>query len=179
MTQPLITLAQLRKWCPTITANLPPERFAESVNNAQILDIQPVIGAKLYAAIVGEYLVSPPTERMVKLMEGDNYDGVIFNGLIPALSYYTFARLLNVNKVNITRYGIEGQDNPDGMAIDAEGIGRAYNERKNVGQAYLNAVKRYLDKFKSVYPEYENCKVNASPNAPIKITNVKAKRLSL
>ena len=136
----LITADDIRKHRP-IALNLDDEkRLNTYIGEAELLDIIPVIGAKLYKEIK-----DTPT-NFTELLDGGYYDNdtKYFAGLKAALSMLSYARFILNNSVNATPFGVQRKNALDSEPVEDKTLFRHSNEAKNVGLAYLQQCVDYL-----------------------------------
>jgi hypothetical protein len=182
---PLITLADIRLYRPDVTLNMDEDRVRAYIIGAQEFSVKDVIGQALFLALTTGYTSSPQEERMVKLMDGDNYKpcnseyDVRFEGLKPAIVYYSVARMLTMQPGNVTRFGVVQKRNPDSEPLQEDVYQRNITDTVSQAAAYIQDALNYIRaKGKDVYPE-SNCHDNAMVDVPIRMSNVSGPKYDL
>ena len=137
----LITTNDIRKHRP-IADNLDDQRrLAMYIEEAEKIDIIPVIGAELY-----KDCDEHPDEHELLLNGGYyNNDKNYFAGLKAAVCLLAYARFLPNNNINITPFGVKGKIALDSNEISDKSLFRQINEARNTGLAYLQQALRYLN----------------------------------
>ena len=68
--------------------------------------------------------------------------------------YFTLARLVQNNHVNVTRYGVVTKVVPQSQPVDAQTIRQVVNEMRSNAQTYKNQVDTYLLQNQTTYTLY-------------------------
>lgn len=95
-----------------------------------------------------------------KLFYGDEYedsneDDVIFEGIRPALVYWTYARFISGNNETSSPTGLTSKKNEFANLVDDTGISRNVNQNMSGGRNYFADVIKYItemNKEEEVYP---------------------------
>ncbi|MGV3459916.1 MAG: hypothetical protein ACO1N9_05605 [Flavobacterium sp.] len=150
--QPLITRDDIARY-RQIAKSPNNDKLNESILEAQLLDLKPLIGERLFDKIMAN-----PDEH-TELLDGGVYiyDGIEYSsyGLKMALAYFAYARYVMFSHVTDTPYSIIEKRNADSQPIAAETKKSVYaNNREMAGKAWAN-VRAYLQR--TNYPDHENC----------------------
>ena len=136
----LITTNDIRKHRP-IADNIDDQRrLAMYIEEAEKIDIIPVIGAELYKDC-NEH----PDEHEILLNGGYYNDNInYFAGLKAAICLLAYARFLPNNNINITPFGVKEKISLDSNEVSDKSLFRQINEARNTGLAYLQQVLDYI-----------------------------------
>ncbi|MDR1347837.1 MAG: hypothetical protein LBJ63_05320 [Prevotellaceae bacterium] len=129
----LITADDIRKH-RSVSLNLDDEkRLLTYIDEAEKLDIMPVIGVELYKDLHD----NPQNHDL--LLNGGYYDGEkrYCIGIKAADALLSYARFILNNSVNATPFGVQRKNALDSESVDDKTLYRHSNEAKNVGMAYL------------------------------------------
>jgi hypothetical protein len=154
----LITLQDLKKIRPL--ASLDGSRWEQYAVESQDQELRPILGDGLYYDFMTKVFNSGAAEYAdyQLLLNGTNwtYNGqsVYFDGLVPMLGYFTLARFIQNNPVNITRYGIVTKTLPQSTPVDQTMISAVVNELRSSAITYKNQVDNYLLNNVDTYPLY-------------------------
>lgn len=130
---------------------------ATCIEEAEQLDVKPVLGAELYKAAGSE-----TSARMGDLLDGCDYrdcNNVLHtcNGLRKALAYYAYARLVRATGYGrLTRYSLVQADNDWSHQSDPKERQDAYDEAFSIADKYMQEVVAMLRCNRDKYPEYRN-----------------------
>jgi hypothetical protein len=113
------------------------------IDEARLLDLQPVLGAELLGKVdtnaLGAYN---------NLINGCTYvydlKTYTFKGLKKALAYFVFARLKRGNSSQVTAFGNVVKIDPNSEPETEKSIARVSNECYDVGVAYLQDCMDYV-----------------------------------
>ena len=144
----LITLSDLKQLRPL--AELDGLRWEQFATEQQDQELRPILSDALYYDLMTKFFDTGDAmyANYQKLINGTEwtYNGntVYFDGLKPMLSYFTLARLVQNNQVNITRYGVVSKVVPQSEPVDAQVIRQVVNELRSNAMTYKNQVDTYL-----------------------------------
>jgi hypothetical protein len=152
--QPLITRDDITKY-RQIAKNPNSDKLNECILEAQLLDLKPLLGEKLFDKITAG------SENHNELLEGGiyTYDGIEYSnyGLKMALAYFAYARYVIFSHVTDTPYAIVEKRNTDSQPIPAETKKSVYNTNREIAGKVWSNVKMYLER--TYYPYYKGCNV--------------------
>lgn len=147
-----------------ITANLEyTERLNPYIAQAQQFDIKALLGEKFYANLIA----NPATTANAKLLNGgsyavDNYT-YEFTGLKAVLVMYSYARFLQNQNVNVTRFGVVFKNNNDvSDRVDEKTMQRIMTNAREQAQAYWQECELFICRNSTDYPLY--CQTGQSVN---------------
>ena len=128
-------------------------KLNEMVLDAQMLDLQPLIGESLYNKI----LASPETYK--ELLEGGIYeaDGIGYTnyGLKMALAYFAYARHIMFSSVTDTSYSVVEKLNETSRPADISSKKTIYTLNRDAAFQIWENVKRYL--IRTHHPDFSTC----------------------
>ena len=162
----IITLQDIKQLRPT--AEMDGVRWEPFCLEAQDQDLRPILGDGLYYDFMTEFFDS--TDDMYanyqKLLNGTSYtlngQTIYFDGLKPLVGYYTLARLVQNQQVNITRYGIVTKVIAQSQPTDAQTIRQVVNELRSNAMTYKNQVDTYLLQNQTTFTLYIGSNTNAN-----------------
>lgn len=147
--QPLITRDDIAKY-RQIAKSPNNDKLNESILDAQLLDLKPLLGEKLFDSIVA----NPVSHK--DLLDGGIYthDGIEYSnyGLRMALAYFAYARYVMFSHVTDTPYSIVEKRNPDSQPIASETKKSVFNANREMANKVWSNVRAYMSRKK--YPGY-------------------------
>lgn len=155
----LITLADINKFRPT--AELDDDRLAPYIIEAQNIDLLQVLGEPFLYDLLLKFDDSGATEynQYQKLLEGETYtvgtDTLYFEGIKPIVCYFTLAKFIVGNPINITRFGFKVEADARVGGYDTTLVKRFSDELKSAGVTYQNKATKYLQAKATTYPLYK------------------------
>lgn len=158
ITDTLITPTQIKSYRPT--ADLDDGRVTPFIIEAQQNDLRPVLNDALYYDLMTKFTATadPMYAAYRDLINGKAYDyngnTVYFSGIKPMLAYYTLARFIVNNPVNITRFGLVQKVNAQSEPIPQATINALVNELRSTAMNYQNELIKFLETKASTYPLY-------------------------
>ncbi|QJD95164.1 hypothetical protein HH214_04350 [Mucilaginibacter robiniae] len=145
-----------------ISVNIKPERLKVFIKKAQELDLKPFLGHALYYELIKWFTADgilsdnmPP--KYQDLYKGCTYTDpqgyeIIYEGLTPAMVYFTFARFIESNAVHYTPTGpvIKRYDNAEPLSASA--IVKLVQQQRSIANAHVNEVEKFLLDKQADYP---------------------------
>lgn len=131
-----------------ISDNIQDIRIEPYIQLAEELVIIPAIGAKLYKEIEAnksEYSnILNETYYSVDVcgQTEEKYSG----GLLKAISYIAYSKLLLNQSVNVTAFGVRTMNSQFSEQAAEKEVVRASNEARAIGDTYLSQVLDYINK---------------------------------
>ena len=126
------------------------------VQEAEDLDIKPMIGDNLYMVLLNES--SPRTDE---LMNGATYkccdNWYSFRGLKTALAYYAYGRIIRGGNGVSTRFGYVDKVEEYSDLASLKDRQQVAQESFSIADNYMRDVLRYLVHNREVFPEFRNC----------------------
>jgi hypothetical protein len=166
-----------------ISANIKPERLNVFIKKAQDLDLKPFLGHALYYDFMQYFnadgtLMDTAPQQYKDLLNGSEYLDryghiVLYEGLIPTLVYFTFARFIEADAVHYTSTGpvLKHHDNAD--AIAPKDIVKLVQQQRSVANAHANEVEKFLWDNKTEFPLWHyNGKNKSSRQAGPRIRSI-------
>jgi len=148
-----------------IAANINEDRVNIYINEAELLDLQPVIGADLYEKLrnIGTIVLDEEQTKLLdengeheiilqyeedlpineyKLLNGGYYTdncGVRhrFEGIKKALAYFAYARFVRNHSTHVTPFGVVQKLGDDSNPADARNIAAISADARKIGEDYL------------------------------------------
>ncbi|TWR25723.1 hypothetical protein FPZ43_15670 [Mucilaginibacter pallidiroseus] len=152
-TKLIITPAMLQRY-EDVASNIKPERIKVFINKAQELDLKPFLGYILYYQLV-KVLAADGTlsddapQHLKDLLNGCEYlddhgNIVLYQGLLPVMAYFTFARFIEADAVHYTPTGpvIKRHENAD--AVAPKDVVKLVQQQRSTANAYANETERFL-----------------------------------
>lgn len=157
----LITMADINRYRPI--AEMDSKRLEPFILETQRMELRQCLGEALYYDFMlkVEDAVGFPTQYAAyqKLLRGViwTYDGYTrnFDGLVPMLCYYTLARFIPNNPVNITKFGNTFKKNEFSEPLDAQATKNIVVEMRSVAISYQNYVTEYIINNQNDFPMYD------------------------
>ena len=139
-------------------------KLNEMILDAQILDLQPIIGENLY----NKLLASPQDHE--ELLEGGIYeaDGIGYTnyGLKMVLAYFAYARYMMFSSVTDTPYSVVEKLNPDSRPVDTVAKKTIYSLNRDAAFTIWENVKRYL--VRTRHPDFTDGKMPSGKGLTLK-----------
>lgn len=154
----IIDVDYIRHNVRDIAANIDAGRLHNFIREAENIDIRGAIGAELFrkldnigpflvvdGEIVGDYDLT--TEEKTLLIGGYYTSGCgcseYFEGLLLALGYFAYARLVREQSLNVTAYGVVVKEGELSSPADTRAIAAAALNAQNIAEAYLGNTLKY------------------------------------
>ncbi|WP_158824741.1 DUF6712 family protein [Mucilaginibacter lacusdianchii] len=145
-----------------ISPNIKPERLKAFIKKAQDLDLKPFLSQAFYYELTkcfeadGQMKEDAP-EHYQKLFNGCEYTDtwghiIAYEGLIPMLVYFTFARFIESSSVFYTTTGPVIKQYDNAQAVRSEDIVKLVQQQRSVANAYANNVEKFLQDNQADYP---------------------------
>lgn len=176
----LIQISDIKAIKP-ISDNIDVARLDPYIIEAQDLDIRPFLGDPLFYDLVEGVNASPQSTKYLELINGKSYTNsyghtIYFDGLKVAIAYFAYARFMQNQGINVTRFGIVKKLNDTSEPIDQAAIDRFVGNTRSIGNSYIAQVEAFLDddyrQTTRVYPLWRE-EEPKKPRSKFKITPVK------
>lgn len=122
-----------------------------AIEEAELLDIKPALGDKLFNKLQNSVTFS-------RLMEGGEYEACgetrTFAGLKRTLAYYTWARLINSATHHLTRFGYVVKSDDYSRSADLRERQQAVGDATAIANAYMHECLRYIEANPDIFAEY-------------------------
>ncbi len=159
-----------------VSVNIKPERLKVFVNKAQDLDLKPFLGYALYYDFIkcfnedGTIKIDSP-QHYKDLLNGSEYldkNGhiILYEGLLPTLLYFAFARFIEADAIRYTSSGpiIKHHDNSDNATLQY--ITKLVQQQRSVANAHANEVEKFLWDHRSDFPLWRFSAKNKTARQP-------------
>ncbi|MBV8388382.1 MAG: hypothetical protein JO080_01130 [Mucilaginibacter sp.] len=166
-----------------LSVNIKSERLKVFVKKAQELDLKPFLGHALYYDFIQYFnadgtLQDGTPQPYKDLLNGTEYLDryghiVLYEGLLPTLVYFTFARFVEADAVHYTATGpvIKHHDNAD--PLSPQDVAKLVQQHRSVANAHANEVEKFLRDHKADFPLWQfNPKNRSSRQAGPRIRSV-------
>jgi len=145
-----------------ISVNVKPERLNVFIKKAQDLDLKPFLGHALYYDFIqnlnpdGTPQTTAP-QPYIDLLNGSEYLDryghiVLYEGILPTLVYFTFARFIEADAVHYTSTGPVLKHHDNGDAVAPKDIVKLVQQQRSVANAHANEVEKFLWDNKDDFP---------------------------
>jgi len=145
-----------------ISVNIKPERLNVFIKKAQDLDLKPFLGHALYYDFIQHFnsdgtLQDTAPQPYKDLLNGSEYLDkyghiVLYEGLLPALVYFTFARFIEADAVHYTAIGPVVKHHDMGDPVAPKDIVKLVQQQRSVANAHANEVEKFLWDNKDDFP---------------------------
>jgi hypothetical protein len=137
-----------------ISLNIKPERLKVFIKKAQELDLKPFLGHALYYDFIKKFnddgsIKDTAPQTYKDLLNGSEYLDkhghiVLYEGLMPMLVYFAFARFIEADAIHYTAAGpvIKHHDNAESLA--PKDIVKLVQQQRSVANAHANEVEKFL-----------------------------------
>lgn len=159
-----------------ISMNVNPERINVFVKKAQDLDLKPFMGHAFFFDFIKHFnadgtIQSDAPQAYKDLLAGKEYTDlnghyVIFEGIIPALVYWTFARFIEADAFRFTATGPVAKRHDDADRLTASEISKLVNQQRSVANAHANEIEKFLWDNKGDYPLWKYSERNKRSRQP-------------
>ena len=146
----LLTIAQLKKY-RSISDYCKVDALNPFVNEAAIVELRNLLGKPLYAKVIED--ISPLNYPLLEPY------------IEPVLAYYSYARWLSKQQVNVTAFGVVQKRTDFSDAVDEKTLMRLVGEAREMAKVFEKDLIEYLNENATTYPEWKQTCVKRSPNA--------------
>lgn len=152
---PLVTLEDMRRVRPLVQNISRFEKFEQFVKKAQLLDVRPVLGIRLFT----ELLANSGDERFQNLLNGETYtdasgNDVEFLGLKDIICLFAFSRFIEQHGISITETGAVEKNIQEATNVDYRRLDRLSRDAKTEATQYIEDLKMYLYYKRELFPLY-------------------------
>lgn len=166
-----------------ISVNIKPDRLNVFIKKAQDLDLKPFLGHALYYDFIKNFaedgtIMDSAPQPYKDLFIGSEYLDryghiVLYEGLLPTLIYFTFARFIEADAFHYTSTGpvLKHHDNADPLA--PKDIVKLVQQQRSVANAHANEVEKFLRDNRNDFPLWQyNGKNKSSRQAGPRIRGI-------
>ncbi len=140
------------------------------IDEAQLLDLKPLIGESLYQEII---LNSTNYQDLLNEVTY-NYDGSQFTscGLKRVLIHFAYARYIMNGSVTDTPFGLVEKQFQDGRNVERASKKEMYKYNQQIAFQYWNEVERYLNRNQDLYPKWKNGPCEPRRNTSFRLNKI-------
>ncbi len=156
--------------CREISRGVRNDKINPYIEDAEFLDIRPLLGDKLFYDISKD----PQSPKYVELLNGGMYQHVNESyknpGLKKVLSIYAYSRYILFGSFTDTAFGFVEKSNQDSKPVGDGQKRNLYTKNRNIAYNYWLEVAKFLNRNKSDYPLWGNniaCEKGAKSNLRI------------
>jgi hypothetical protein len=145
-----------------LSVNIKADRIKVFVKKAQELDLKPFLGHSLYYDFIQYFNVDGTlqdnTPQCYKdLLNGSEYldrhgHVVLYEGLLPMLVYFTFARFIESDAIHYTATGPIIKHHDNGDTLSPTEITKLVQQHRSVANAHANEVEKFLRDNRADFP---------------------------
>jgi hypothetical protein len=158
----LITRSDIAKY-KQISKTPHDDKLNEQILDAQMLDIAPLLGERLYNKLLNK------TDSYTDLLEGVTYvhdsENYQCYGLKMVICYYAYARYIMFSSVIDTPFSVVEKLNDNSRPVEAAAKKTIYNLNREAANQIWSNVSNYLTRTKN--PDFNYC------NKPAPLTGMK------
>lgn len=176
-----------------ISVNIEATRLNVFIKKAQDLDLKPFLKGAFFFDLINNVVLNTDgtiktedqatdeaplftEQKYVDLLLGAQYtdrygNDQYFDGLIPALLYWTFARFIEADYVRYTATGPVQKTHDEAKALSTSDIAKLVSQQRSVANAHANEVVLFMDAMNygqdpKVYPLWRFSERNAQSRQP-------------
>lgn len=166
-----------------VSVNIEAPRLNVFIKKAQDLDLKPFLGGAFYydlikslvfdsngVLVTDQELPEHTPQKYVDLILGTEYTvndtAYYFDGLIPALIYWSFARFIEADAVRYTATGPVIKHHESADVLKPSDTAKLVAQQRSVANANANWMADFLNANKSVYPLWRYNPTNANSRQP-------------
>ncbi|RYY37091.1 MAG: hypothetical protein EOP46_04090 [Sphingobacteriaceae bacterium] len=148
-----------------ISVNIKPDRLKTFIKKAQDLDLKPFLGKVLYYELIKNIntdgtITDDAPQHYKDLFNGAEYlddEGniVLYEGLTPALVYFTFARFIESDAVQYTTTGPVIKTRDSSNTLHHSDITKLVQRQRSTANAYANDIEQFLWDHKHDFPLWQ------------------------
>lgn len=148
-----------------LSVNIKSDRIKVFVKKAQELDLKPFLGHALYYDFIKYFntdgtLMDETPQAYKDLLNGSEYldrygHVVLYEGLLPTLVYFTFARFIEADAIHYTATGPVIKHHDNGEALSPQDITKLVQQHRSVANAHANEVEKFLSDHKADFPLWQ------------------------
>ena len=137
-----------------ISANIAEGKMNMFIREAQFLDVKKFLGKELYSLMQADW--NEANSEFDNALYNNLWFGVgEFNGYMNSGIYYSYARFLLQQQVNVSRFGVESVQNEISEDISNAQIRSKTNDARKVALRYEEETLDYLNDNTTDYAEFQ------------------------
>lgn len=141
----------------TLSANISDDVFNQFIIEAQETEMRSFFGDAFYSDLINDFDELGGSFDLTEyqtLFFGGGPAGFLYNGYSMALLYFTYARILTQQQVNVSRFGVESIQNEISEDTTNPQIRMKIADANKMAFHYQNQTIKFLDENKTDYPLY-------------------------
>lgn len=115
------------------------DRLSAYITEVELQQVQRTFGSELFKKMQQ----ADKDARVAVLLDGGEYDGVVFAGLKTAIAYFVYALLIMDGDYQSTRYGVVVKQSDYSNRLSSTERSNAYNNTLAVANQYLSDCVKY------------------------------------
>lgn len=137
-----------------INVNIKPERLKVFIKKAQELDLKPFLGHALYYGLIKNCnedgtIKNEAPQHYKDLLNGSEYLDryghiVLYEGILPTLVYFTFARFIENDAIHYTATGPVIKRHDNGDPLTSPEVVKLVQQQRSIANAYANDIEKFL-----------------------------------
>lgn len=147
-----------------VSPNIPQEVMNQAILDAQWLDLRPWMSDAFYEDFIQKFddTGDPQFANYQNLLNGSTYtlDGnsVRQKGLVPAVVYFTYTRLLAEVGLSVSQSGVHRKNTLESEQVSGTELRLHEQQSRASAMSYLNSAKTFLDSEIALYPLWRELK---------------------
>lgn len=129
----------------------------QSINDAELLDLKPLLGELLYNDLTTNIL----DVKYQELMNGKSYtyngSTYIFKGIESVLANFAYARYIVFSSYVDTPFGLVTKNSQDSQAVSESNKRAMSKSAEQTAYSYFNAIRDFLNRNETTYPFWKGC----------------------
>lgn len=150
------------------------EKINPHIDDAEFLDLKPLIGEEFYSDLVDRIELPIYAELLVGKIYTYNNIKYEFKGLKKVLSIFAFARYTMFGSATSTPFGTVEKNYKDSRNLEVIEKKSIYTKERQDAVQYFNDIVKYLDRHSDLYPywRFTSGECHTEPNHKIRITKI-------
>ncbi|MFD2870852.1 hypothetical protein ACFS5N_00140 [Mucilaginibacter ximonensis] len=159
-----------------ISVNIKPERLNVFINKAQDLDLKPFLGYALYYDFIKHFnddgtIKDDAPQTYKDLLNGSEYldkhgNIVLYEGLLPTLLYFAFARFIEADAIRYTSSGPVIKSRDGSASVTPQYITKLVQQQRSTANAHANEVEKFLWDHRADFPLWRFSSKNKNARQP-------------
>ncbi|MCJ8208657.1 hypothetical protein MUY27_02990 [Mucilaginibacter sp. RS28] len=138
-----------------ISPNIKPERLLSHIKKAQDLDFKMLLGRPFFNSFISQFnpdgtIKDNAPEGYRNLLNGNEYldlngNIVLYEGIAPALVYFTLARIIETDAVRFSSTGLVSKTHDTSVSLSSTDISKLTGRYRSIANAYANEIEKFLN----------------------------------